>query len=50
MWRLIKVLLVLALLAGIALVIFAYVGEFVLPDDWQAPQREVFQPVDLGLD
>jgi hypothetical protein len=50
MWRTTKVLLILALLAGIALVVFAYVGELVLPEDWQAPQREVTQPVDLGLD
>jgi hypothetical protein len=50
MWRLIKFLLILAILAGIALVIFAFVGPFVLPDWFQPTVREVTQPVDLGLD
>ena len=50
MWRLIKFLLVLAVLAGIALVVYAYVGPFVTPDDFQAPVREVTQPVDLDVD
>jgi predicted small lipoprotein YifL len=50
MWRLIKVLLVLAVLAGIALVAYAYVGPFVMPDDFQAPVRDVTQPVDLDIE
>jgi hypothetical protein len=50
MWRLIKVLLVLAILAGIALVAYAYVGPFVIPDDFEAPMRDVTQPVDLDLE
>jgi hypothetical protein len=50
MWRLIKFLLILALLALIALVIYAFVGPFVLPGDFEPPLREVSQPVDLGLD
>jgi predicted small lipoprotein YifL len=50
MWRLIKVLLVLAILAGVALVAYAYVGPFLFPDDFTAPVREVTKPVDLDLD
>jgi hypothetical protein len=49
MWRLIKFLLVLAVLAGIALVGYAYVGPFITPDDFRAPVRDVTQPVDLDL-
>ena len=47
MWRLIKVLLILAVLAGIALVGYAYIGPFVMPGDFQAPVRDVTQPLDL---
>lgn len=50
MWRLIKFLLILAVLALIALVIYAYLGPLVLPGDFQPPLREVSEPVDLGLD
>ena len=50
MWRLIKFLLILALLALIALVIYAYLGPLVLPGDFEPPLREVTEPVDLGLD
>lgn len=50
MWRLIKLLLVLAVLAGIALVAYAYVGPLLFPDDFAPPLREVTKPVDLDLD
>lgn len=50
MWRLIKVLAVLALLAGIAMVAYAYLGPLVMPDDFAPPLRDVSEPVDLGLD
>lgn len=50
MWRLIKVLLVLAVLAGIALVAYAYVGPWVFPGDFEPPLRSVTEPVDLDLD
>lgn len=50
MWRLIKFLLILAVLAGIALVIFAFVGPFVVPDWFQPNVQQVTQPVDLGLE
>lgn len=50
MWRLTKFLLILALLAVVALVIYAFVGPFVLPGDFEPPLREMSQPVDLDLD
>ena len=50
MWRLIKFLLVLAVLAGIALVAYAYVGPLLLPGDFEPPVREVTQPLDLDLE
>jgi hypothetical protein len=50
MWRLIKVLLILAALAAVALVIYAYAGPLLLPGDFAPPLREVAQPVDLNLD
>jgi len=49
MWRLIKVLLILAVLAAIALVAYAYVGPLLLPGDFEPPVREVTQPLDLDL-
>ena len=50
MWRLIKVLLVLVVLAALGLVAFAYLGPLVVPDDFAPPVREVVVPVDLGID
>jgi hypothetical protein len=50
MWRLVKMLLVLALLAGLALVAFAYIGPLVMEEDFAAPVRDVTVPVDLGLE
>jgi hypothetical protein len=50
MWRLLKALLVLAVLAGLAFVAFAYLGPVFLADDFAPPLRQVTTPVDLGLD
>lgn len=50
MWRLIKLLLILAILAGIALVAYAYIGPLVVPGDFEPPLREMTQPVDLNLE
>ncbi|CAA9433496.1 MAG: hypothetical protein AVDCRST_MAG15-3023 [uncultured Rubellimicrobium sp.] len=50
MWRLIKLLLILAILAGIALVAYAYIGPLVVPGDFEPPLREMTQPVDLDLE
>jgi hypothetical protein len=49
MWRLIKFLLILAVLAAIALVIYALVGPLLLPGDFEPPLQEMTQPVDLDL-
>ncbi len=50
MWRLIKLLLILAILAGIALVAYAYIGPLVVPGNFEPPLRDMTQPVDLDLE
>lgn len=50
MWRLIKVLFFLAIIAGIGLIAFAYVGPILFPAEFAAPQEEVTVPVDLDLE
>ncbi len=50
MWRLIKFLIYLAILAAIVLVLYAYVGPILLPDHFAPPTGEVVTPVDLDLD
>ncbi|MCC7319770.1 MAG: hypothetical protein IT542_02205 [Rubellimicrobium sp.] len=50
MWRLIKAILALAVLAGIGFVAFVYLGPVLFPAEFAAPQTEVRLPVDLGLD
>ena len=47
MWRLIKALLFLIILAGVGLVGYAYVGPLFFPADFAAPSQEVTQPVTL---
>ena len=47
MWRLIKVLLFLILLAGATLVAYAYVGPVFFPAEFAAPTKEVTRPVTL---
>jgi predicted small lipoprotein YifL len=47
MWRLIKVLLFLIIIAGVALVAYAYIGPLFFPADFAAPSQEVTQPVTL---
>ena len=47
MWRLIKALLFLIILAGVGLVAYAYVGPLFFPADFAAPSQEVTQPVTL---
>lgn len=46
-WRLLKYLLILAALAGIALVIYAYLGPIIFPSDFSAPATEIVEPVTL---
>lgn len=47
MWRVIKLLFYLAVLAGIGLVGFAYIGPLLSPDRFDAPTREIREPVTL---
>ncbi|WP_191090139.1 hypothetical protein [Histidinibacterium aquaticum] len=47
LWRLIKFLFWLALLGGIALVAYAYVGPIFFPEDFDPPQEEIRLPVTL---
>lgn len=47
LWRLIKLLLVLAFLAGLAFIAFAYLGPIFLVDDFAPPIGEVTEPVTL---
>ena len=50
MWRLLKLLLILLVLAGIALVAYGYAGPLFFPDDFAAPQTERSVPVTLESD
>jgi hypothetical protein len=48
MWRFIKFLFVLVVLAAIAFVAYAYLGPIFMPGDFAAPIEEVVKPVTLG--
>lgn len=48
MWRLIKAIFYLIVLAGIALVAYAYAGPIFFPADFLPPTTEVTVPVELG--
>jgi hypothetical protein len=50
MWRLIKFLFWLAILAGIALVAYAYVGPLIVPDHFVPAVTEITAPVELDID
>ena len=50
MWRLIKLLLILVVLAGLLLVAYAYVGPIMFPADFAAPSQQITQPVTLEVD
>ena len=50
LWRILKLLFSLALLGGIGLVIYAYVGPIVFPSDFAAPSQQVVEPIVLELD
>ena len=49
MWRLIKILLGLAIVAGLGLVAYAYVGPVLFPADFAAPSQQVSAPVTLPV-
>jgi len=48
MWRLIKFLFVLVVLAAIGFVGFAYLGPIFMPTDFAPPVEEIIKPVTLG--
>lgn len=48
MWRLIKFLFLLIVLAAIAFVAYAYLGPIFVPADFAPPVEEIIQPVTLG--
>ena len=50
MWRLIKVLFFLVVLAAIGLIGYAYVGPVFFAADFAAPTKEVVQPVTLDVE
>lgn len=50
MWRLIKALFFLALIAAAGLVIYAYAGPIFFPADFAAPSGQVSVPVTLDAD
>ena len=50
MWRLIKLLFVLIVLAAVAFVGYAYLGPIFTPSDFAPPTEEVVKPVTLGAD
>lgn len=47
--RLIKLVVYLVILAGLALVAYAYVGPIFMPEDFNPPVEEVRKPVTLDL-
>lgn len=47
MWRLIKAVFFLALLAGVGLVAYAYVGPIFFPADFAPPSEQISLPVTL---
>lgn len=50
MWRIIKALLVLAIVAALGVIAFAYAGPWLFPAEFAAPQQEITLPVELDLD
>ncbi len=49
MWRLIKYLFILIVLAAIAFVAYAYIGPIFLPTDFAAPAEQISAPVTLEV-
>ena len=47
MWRLIKALFFLAVLAALALIAYAYAGPLFFPGDFAPPSQQVTRPVTL---
>ena len=49
LWRLIKFLLLLVILGGIALVAYAYAGPLLFPADFAAPATIISVPITLEV-
>ncbi len=49
-WKLIKLLVAVAILGGVGLVVYAYVGPVLFPSDFAAPAQTVTQDVTLNAD
>ena len=47
MWRLIKIVIFLSILAGAAFIAYAYVGPIFFPADFAPPSVDVNQPIVL---
>ena len=47
MWRMTKAIFFLIVLAGLALIAYAYLGPLVFPGDFTPPNTQVTQPVTL---
>ena len=47
MWRIIKLLIFLTLLAAVALIAYAYVGPIFFPADFAPPTQDINLPVTL---
>lgn len=50
LWKLIKLLVILAILGALALVAYAYIGPIFMPDDFDPPQVDIRLPVTLDTD
>ncbi len=50
LWKLFKAIFILAILAGLGLVAYAYVGPLFFPSDFAAPTAEIVQPVTLSAE
>ncbi len=50
LWRLIKLLFSLAVLGGLGLIIYAYVGPILFAPDFAAPSQQVREPVVLEFE
>ncbi len=48
-WALVKAALILAVLAVLGVLAYAYVGPMLFPDDFAAPATEETKPVTLGI-
>ena len=50
MWRIVRILVLLAVIVAFGVIAFAYVGPWMFPAEFAAPRHEVTLPVTLELD